>query len=99
MSSNIGYHCPNCRALETYGDIESCTDVERLVDKLVKAGATRQKIIWEIDKFGDGVDWEEYTLGEIIGTVWDSDLNSGDPSPDEWIINHICREFGVEEVS
>lgn len=43
-------------------------------------------------------DWNYHSLDSIIAEVWQSDLNSGD-DPENWIINEICRTFGVEEVT
>lgn len=73
------------------------TDVDKLTDKLIKAGADRQKVIAIVDGYGDSVDWSYYSLDSIISEVWHSDLNSGDDS-DGWIINEICRQFNIDEV-
>lgn len=73
------------------------SDAEKLTKKLMAAGASREKVIAIVDGYGDSVDWENYNLEDIIGTVWDSDLNSGE-EPDGYIINEICRSFNVAEV-
>lgn len=73
------------------------TDAEKLTRALVKAGATREKITAIIDGYGDAIDWSGWTLENIIGEVWNSDLNSGG-EPDDYIINDICSHFGLENV-
>lgn len=72
------------------------SDAEKLTIELVAAGATRDKVAAIIDGYGDAIDWSGYTLTDIIGEVWNSDLNSGD-EPDGYIINEICRQFNVKE--
>lgn len=74
------------------------TDSEKLTNALVKAGATREKVIGVIDSYGDSIDWKNWTIENIIAEVWHSDINSGDES-DYWIINEICRTFNVAEVT
>lgn len=74
------------------------TDVDKLTAKLIKAGADRAKVIAIVDGYGDPVDWNYHSLDSIIAEVWQSDLNSGDDS-DGWIINEICRQFNIEEVT
>lgn len=73
------------------------SDAEKLTIELVKAGATRDKVTAIIDGYGDAIDWSDYTLTDIIGEVWNSDLNSGD-DPEYYIINEICSQFGLENV-
>lgn len=73
------------------------TDAEKLTIALVKAGATREKVIAIIDGYGDAIDWSGWTLENIIGEVWSSDANSGD-EPEHYIINEICRAFNIDEV-
>ena len=73
------------------------SDAEKLTIALVKAGATREKVIAIIDGYGDAIDWSGWTLLEIIGEVWNSDLNSGSEA-ENYIINEICRNFGLEQV-
>lgn len=73
------------------------SDADKLTAQLVAAGATRDKVIDIINGYGDSVNWEFDDLKTIVGTVWESDLNSGD-DPDGWIINEICRTFNVPEV-
>lgn len=72
-------------------------DAQILTQKLIDAGADRQKVIAIIDGYGDSADWSYHSLDSIVGEVWNSDLNSGD-EPDNWIINEICRIFNVKEV-
>lgn len=74
------------------------TDTDKLTGKLITAGADRAKVIAIVDGYGDSVDWNYSSLDTIIGEVWQSDLDSGD-EPDYWIINEICRTFGVAEVT
>jgi len=74
------------------------TDVDKLTNKLIKAGADRAKVIAIVDGYGDSVDWSYHSLDSIIVEVWQSDLNSGDDVSD-WIINEICQQFNVEEVT
>lgn len=74
------------------------TDALGLTHKLIKAGADRAKVIAIIDGYGDAIDWSYYSLDSIIAEVWQSDLNSGDDS-DNWIINEICRNFNIGEVT
>ena len=74
------------------------SDAQILTEKLVKAGATKEKVVDIIDSFGDSVDWSFDSLEAIIGTVWESDINSGG-EPDYYIINEICRTFNVDEVT
>ena len=73
------------------------SDAEKLTNALVKAGATREKVISIIDGYGDAVDWSGWTLLEIIGEVWNSDANSGSEA-ENYIINDICSHFGLENV-
>lgn len=73
------------------------SDAEKLTKKLVAAGATREKVIAIINSYGDPIEWGDSDLTDIIGEVWDSDLNSGN-EPDYWIINDICNQFNVKEV-
>lgn len=73
------------------------SDAEILTKKLVDAGATKEQVIAIVDDYGDPINWGSWSLVDIIGAVWDSDLNSGD-EPDGWIINEICSQFNVEEV-
>lgn len=74
------------------------TDADKLTAKLIEAGADRAKVIAIVDGYGDQVDWSYHSLDSIIAEVWQSDLNSGD-DPDGWIINEICRNFNVPEVT
>ncbi len=74
------------------------SDVDKLTAKLIAAGADRAKVIEIVDGYGDPVDWNYHSLDSIIAEVWKSDLNSGD-DPDGWIINEICRQFNVTEVT
>ena len=74
------------------------SDAEKLTKKLVKSGATKEKVVEIINSYGDPIDWGNQTLTDIIGTVWDSDLNSGD-EPDYYIINEICSQFGLGNVT
>jgi hypothetical protein len=74
------------------------TDALKLTNKLIKAGADRAKVIAIIDGYGDGPDWSRHSLDSIIAEVWQSDLNSGD-EPENWIINEICSQFNIEEVT
>ncbi len=74
------------------------SDVDKLTAKLIAAGADRAKVIEIVDGYGDPVDWNYHSLDSIIAEVWKSDLNSGDDS-DGWIINEICRQFNVTEVT
>ena len=73
------------------------SDAEKLTIALVKAGATREKVVAIIDGYGDAIDWSGWTLLEIIGEVWNSDANSGS-EPEHYIINDICSHFGLEQV-
>ena len=74
------------------------SDAEKLTNALVKAGATRDKVTAIIDGYGDAIDWSGYSLTDIIGEVWNSDINSGD-EPDGYIVNEICRQFNIPEVT
>lgn len=74
------------------------SDAEKLTAKLEAAGAVRSHVIKIIDSYGDPIEWGADTLEEIIGSVWDSDINSGE-EPENWIINEICRTFNVTEVT
>lgn len=74
------------------------TDAGRLTIQLMIAGANRKSVIEIINGYGDPVDWNYHSLDSIIAEVWQSDLNSGD-DPDGWIINEICRQFNVTEVT
>ena len=74
------------------------SDAEILTKKLEANGAIRSHVIKIINGYGDAIDWGADPLVEIIGEVWQSDLNSGD-DPDNWIINEICRTFDVPEVT
>lgn len=74
------------------------SDADKLTQKLIAAGADRAKVIAIVDGYGDAVDWSYHSLDTIVAEVWQSDLNSGD-EPDNWIINEICRTFGVPEVT
>ena len=74
------------------------TDVDILTQKLIDAGADRAKVIEIVNSYGDPVDWSYHSLDSIIAEVWQSDLSSGD-DPDHWIINEICRNFNIEEVT
>ena len=73
------------------------SDTEKLTNALAQAGATREKVIEIVDGYGDAIDWSYDNLQAIVGTVWESDLNSGD-EPQHWIINEICRAFNIDEV-
>lgn len=72
------------------------SDAGRLTQELIAAGADRAQVIAIVDGYGDAVDWSYHSLDSIMAEVWQSDLNSGD-DPDGWIINEICRAFGVTE--
>lgn len=74
------------------------TDADKLTAKLIEAGADRAKVIAIVDGYGDPVDWSYHSLDSIVAEVWQSDLTSGD-GPDNWIINEICRNFNIEEVT
>lgn len=74
------------------------SDAYKLTEKLVEAGADRAKVIAIVDSYGDAMDWSYHSLDSIIGEVWQSDLNSGD-DVEGWIINEICRNFNIEEVT
>lgn len=74
------------------------SDVDKLTQELIDRGADREKVIAIIDGYGDPVDWNYHSLDSIIAEVWQSDLNSGD-DPSGWIINTICNEFGLNDVS
>lgn len=74
------------------------SDAEKLTIELEKNGATRDKVIEIINGYGDAIDWNGYSLTDIVGAVWDSDANSGD-DVDGYIINEICRNFNVTEVT
>lgn len=78
------------------GDVLSDTD--KLTAQLIEAGADRAKVIAIVDGYGDAVDWSHHSLDSIIGEVWQSDLNSGEDA-ENWIINEICRNFNVTEVT
>lgn len=78
--------------------ITKSSDATLLAAKLANAGADRAKVIAIVDGYGDPVDWSYHSLDTIIGEVWQSDLNSGD-EPENWIINEICRQFNIEEVT
>jgi hypothetical protein len=73
------------------------SDADKLTALLIAAGATKPKVVDIINGYGDAIDWQFDDLKAIVGTVWESDLNSGD-DPDGWIINEICRTFNVPEV-
>lgn len=73
------------------------TDSEKLTNALVKAGATRERVIEIIDSYGDSIDWKNWTIENIIAEVWHSDINSGN-EPEHYIINEICRAFNIDEV-
>lgn len=77
---------------------EHLSDTDKLTAQLIEAGADREKVIKIVDGYGDPVDWSHHSLDSIIGEVWQSDTNSGD-DPDGWIINEICRQFNIKEVS
>lgn len=74
------------------------SDATKLAIKLEKAGANREKVIAIVDSYGDAVDWNYHSLDSIVGEVWNSDINSGD-DVDGWIINEICRQFNISEVT
>lgn len=74
------------------------SDAQKLTEKLIAAGADRAKVIEIVNGYGDPIDWSYHSLDSMIGEIWNSDLNSGD-DPDGWIINEICRQFNVEEVT
>lgn len=74
------------------------SDATKLAIKLTNAGADRAKVIAIVDSYGDPIDWSYHSLDSIIAEVWQSDVNSGD-EPDNWIINEICRQFNVKEVT
>lgn len=74
------------------------SDVDKLTQKLIAAGADRAKVIAIVDGYGDAIDWNHSSLDTIIGEVWQSDLNSGD-EPENWIVNEICRTFNLAEVT
>ena len=76
---------------------DGTSDAEKLTIELVKAGATREKVVAIIDGYGDVIDWSGWTLKSIVGEVWNSDANSGS-EPDNYIINDICSHFGLEQV-
>ena len=77
---------------------DNLSDTDRLTAQLIEAGADRSKIIAIVDSFGDPVDWSYHSIDSIVGEVWQSDANSGE-DPDGWIINEICRQFNVTEVT
>lgn len=77
---------------------EQLSDADKLTAKLIDAGADRQKVIDIVSGFGDAVDWQYHSLDSIIAEVWQSDIGSGD-DPEHWIINEICRNFNVTEVT
>ncbi len=66
------------------------SDAEKLTIALVKAGATRDKVIEIIDGYGDAIDWSGWTLENIIGEVWNSDANSGDEHRHRTFTNQQC---------
>lgn len=74
------------------------SDVDKLTAQLIRASADRAKVIAIIDGYGDPIDWSYHSLDSIIAEVWQSDANSGD-EPDHWIINEICRQFNIKEVT
>ena len=74
------------------------SDAQKLTEKLIAAGADRAKVIAIVDGYGDPVDGSYHSLDSIIAEVWQSDVNSGE-EPDGWIINEICRQFNVKEVT
>lgn len=74
------------------------SDTDKLTAKLIEAGADREKVIKIVDGFGDSIDWNYHSLDSIIAEVWKSDTNSGE-EPENWIINEICRNFNIEEVT
>lgn len=76
---------------------DQLSDADKLTAQLIEAGADRAKVIAIIDGYGDSIDWSHHSLDSIIAEVWQSDANSGE-EPDGWIINEICRTFGIEEV-
>lgn len=78
--------------------IRQLSEADRLTARLIHAGANREKVIAIVDGYGDPVDWNYHSLDSIIAEVWQSDLNSGD-EPDSWIINEICRQFNIKEVT
>lgn len=73
-------------------------DTERLTARLIENGADREKVIAIINGYSDAIDWSYHSLDSIVAEVWQSDANSGD-EPDGWIINEICRQFNVPEVT
>ncbi len=79
-------------------DVQHFDNEVRLTLELEKNGATRDKVIGIINGYGDAINWGDRSLMDIIGSVWESDINSGDES-DGWIINEICRTFNVTEVT
>lgn len=74
------------------------SDAQKLTVALEQAGATRDKVIEIIDDYGDPIGWGDAELVDIVGEVWDSDINGGD-TPDSWIINGICDAFDIAEVT
>ena len=84
--------------LRIYDHEDERTDADKLTAKLIEAGADRAKVIAIVDGYGDPVDWNYHSLDSIVAEVWQSDLNSGD-EPDGWIINEICRQFNIDEVT
>lgn len=50
------------------------------------------------DTKNEAINWNYDSLDNIIADVWESDLNSGD-EPDSWIINEICSQFGLSNVT
>ena len=74
------------------------SDATKLTMQLIAAGADRAGVIAIVNGYGDAVDWNYHSLDSIIAEVWQSDCNSGD-DPDGWIINEVCRAYGVPEVT
>lgn len=100
-----GYHLSGSDRADLAGALtrinklsDALTDTDKLTAQLIEAGANREKVIKIVDGYGDSVDWSHHSLDSIIAEVWQSDANSGE-EPDGWIINEICRNFNIEEVT
>jgi hypothetical protein len=73
------------------------SDADKLTEELLNAGASREQIIEIINSYGDSIDWGSDSIHDIIGEVWNSDINSGNNTED-YIINTICRIYNLSEV-
>lgn len=100
-----GYHLSGSDRADLAGALarinklgDQLSDADKLTAQLIEAGADRAKVIAIVDGYGDPVDWTYHSLDSIIAEVWQSDANSGE-DPDGWIINEICRQFNVTEVT